>query len=172
MPAITLTTLPIFATDETLGWERMEQLRSILYDQGNPPFAIYDRPTTDPNLTTTVTAASFGAMDDTIGKFGLTIVTKGNPVLLGFRGMITHNTATNYAVLDVDVDGALIVGGAGSGLLTHYYAATTDYWDATFSHIITGLAAGSHTFKMRWRVTAGTATLQAAHKTQFFVREL
>lgn len=167
MPAITL---PPFTDTEVLGYDRMQQLYTAINDLANPPQAIYDRPVTDPTLN--VTSTAFVAMDDTAGKFNLTITTKGNPVLLGFNGTFVHNAAGAYGYLDVELDGSLMVGAGTLGLALHQHAATADYWSFNYQRLIVGLAAGSHTFKMRWRTSAGTWSLLPNNKVQFFVREV
>lgn len=167
MPAIVL---PTFSNNEVLGYDRMQQLWQAISDLANPPAAIYDRPTSDPIIN--VTSISFAALDDTAGKFNLTITTKGNPVWLGFNATFIHNTASAYGYLDVEIDGTLLVGAGSIGIALHQHATTADYWSFNYSRMITGLSAGSHTFKMRARTNAGIWSLIPNNKAQFFVREV
>lgn len=166
MPAIVL---PAFANGEVLGYDRVSMLWGAINDLANPPSAIYDKNTADPNLT--VSSTSFVDMDATVGKFNLTIPVKGNPVLVGFSGVFTTNTAGAYTYLDIMVNGALRSGGS-LGLFLYQHATTADYWPMNFAYIISGLSAGNNTFKMNWKVSAGTSSLQSSTKPQFFVREL
>ena len=169
MPAIIL---PAFADGEVLGYDRVSQLWAAINDLANPPSAIYDKNTADPNLTTTST--TFVDMDATVGKFNLTIPVKGNPVLVGFNGTFTHGTAGSYMYLDLLINGTLRSGGgaSGLGLYLHQFAVTTDYWSFSFAYLVSGLSAGNNTFKLNWRTSAGTVSLQSGVKPQFFVREL
>lgn len=166
MPAIIL---PAFGDGEVLGYDRVTQLWQAINDLANPPSAIYDKNTADPNLT--VTSTSFVDMDATVGKFNLTIPVKGNPVLVGFSGVFTQSSAGAFTYLDIMVNGALRSGGS-LGLYLHQHAVTSDYWAFSMAYIVSGLSAGNNTFKMNWKVSAGTTTLQSATKPQFFVREL
>lgn len=168
---MTAVNLPSFGSTEVLGQTRMNALRDAVDALANPPSAIYDRPTTDPILTTN--SASFVAVENTTGKYNLTIVTAGNPVLLSFNAALTHNTLNAYGYIDFEIDGTLLVGAGTVGAALHQFvAANTDYWLLSYQRMITGLGAGSHTFKVFWRTSAGIVSLNPATRSQFFVREL
>lgn len=162
--------LPNLGDTEVLGYDRMQQFWQAVKDLADPPSAIYDRPSTDPTLTTS--SASFGLIDGTAGKYNLTITTRGNPVLVHFEATLIHNTAAAYGYLDLEVDGVLTVGVGTIGLSIFNYVNTAAYWAAQINRMVTGLSAGSHTFKMYWRTSAGILSLIPNSKSQFSVREL
>lgn len=133
-----------------------------------PPFAVYNKPTGEATITTTSTTLT--AIDDTLGKFYLQITTKGNPVEVGVRIGI-GNSGIAYTYIDVEIDG---VSYTSSSVATgvFYSAVGGAQGIISFREIVSPLAAGTHDFKLRWRVSGGTATLYPVYKPQFYVREL
>ena len=99
------------------------------------------------------------AFADIDSNFNLTITTTGGDVLVHFHGTVTHSGLR----IDVDVDGTR-QGDAAYGIrrggLNHELVS--------FSRLIQGLSAGSHTFKLQGR--SSSATLRAG--AQFWVREI
>jgi hypothetical protein len=123
-------------------------------------------------------ATTFTDVDST--DAAATVTTNGGDVLVGFTG--TVKAGGNGANFDVDVDGARQ--GGDSGLISVAVPTDGTYTDrstnASFLLLVTGLAAGSHTFKLQWRVADGTATLWAGAGSGnakdlhpfFFVKEI
>lgn len=125
------------------------------------------------NYTTTSTA--FVSVDAT--NLALTITTAGGDALVAFSGAVSNNTAGQAVYFDVDLDGVRQAGNDGINVLTS--AAANSIGNAAFAWLVTGLAAGSHTFKLQWKVSGGTGTLYAGAGTggadihpQFWVREI
>jgi hypothetical protein len=124
----------------------------------------------------TTTSTTFEDVDATEGKFQHTITTNGGPVKVGFSG-VTLNPGTNgrYAFFDIDVDGSRWAGDDG---ITRGDKDQDERQIVSFTALITGLSAGSHVFKLQWKVNAGTLTLYAGAgssdgdlKPQFWVAE-
>lgn len=121
----------------------------------------------------TTTSTSFVDVDAT--NLRLTITTNGGDVMVHFHGTIL--AAQPLAIFfDVDVDDAGRIGG-DDGIIR----STAQYPTAmSFTRLITGLAAGEHTFDLMWKVsTANTGTLYAGAGTsgcdlhpQFWAREV
>lgn len=131
-----------------------------------PPFASYNKPITDPNITTT--SATFTPIDAT--NFNLTIVTKGNPVMLTFRAAFLHSTLGATVSFEIFIDGVAYGGGANGIAVVNEYVANNILM-ASFTEIIP-IVAGMHTFQMNWRTSVATATILAAQFPQMTVREL
>lgn len=142
-------------------------LRDNLDALKDPPTAAY-MANESSNYTTTST--SFVDVDAT--NMALTLDTNGGAVLIGFHGYA--NNAAGIVYFDVEIDGVRMAG--DDGLLRS--TANSNY-SICFVVLKTALSAGSHTFKLQWRVTASTATLYAGAGTtnsdvhpQFWVREV
>lgn len=144
------------------------QLRDNLEALKDPPTASYTLNETS-NYTTTSTA--FVDIDAT--RLALTITTSGGDVMAHFHGVI--GAAAGRVNLDLDVDG---VRHAGDDGLTRLDTITAP---VSFTRLIRGLSAGTHTFRLQWRVSSGAnATLYAGAGTapqfdlhpQFWVREV
>ncbi len=120
----------------------------------------------------TTTSTSFTDTDTT--NLALTITTNGGDVMVHFHGISTNSAAVN-TLYDVTVDGTRTAGDDG---ITG--AAGTTRTTVSFTRLITGLSAGSHTFKLQWKVaSASTGTLYAGAGTsgsdvhpQFWVKEV
>lgn len=120
----------------------------------------------------TTTSTSFVDVDAT--NLALTITTTGGDVMVHFYGNF-DGVAPNAVFVDVDLDGTRI--GGDDGLIK--YENPSYVVPVSFTRLITGLAAGSHTLKLQWKVSAGTTTLYAGAGTstydlhpQFWAREV
>jgi hypothetical protein len=145
-------------------------LRDNLEFLKGPPTALY---TLNESSDYTTTSTSFVNVDGT--KLSLSITSAGGDVLIGFCGCILQSAGTVF--YDVEVD-AVRTGG-DDGLCVVSPTAASQRLNASFFKLIQGLSAGVHTFKLQWRVNAGTATLLSGAGTsngdihpQFFVREV
>lgn len=144
-------------------------LRDNLNALHAPPTASYQL-NEAANYTTTST--TFVDVDATVGKLSLTITTTGGDVMIGFYGYAAATGNTGF--FDVEMDGTRI--GGDDGLAVFYISIAT----TSFVILKTGVSAGSHTFKLQWKVASGgTATLYAGAGTlgadvhpQFWVREV
>lgn len=146
-------------------------LRDQLDALKTPPTAVY---TLNESANYTTTSTSFVDVDAV--NLALTITTSGGDVLVTFCGTFSHGTAGNKLLLDVDVDGVALFG--DEGLLDQGFDAIGRRNVVSFAVWRQGLAAGTHTFKLRWRTNGGTITLYAGAGSgsdvhpQFAVREV
>lgn len=118
------------------------------------------------------TSTSFVDVDST--NLAFTIVTNGGDVLIGFHGTVSGGTGNIDPCFDVDIDGTLVAG--DDGIIVSQSGARLA---VSFVRLVTGLSAGSHTFKLQWKArNAGTITLFAGaggtvdDHPQFWVREV
>lgn len=166
---MTYAPVTVFNENDGLSVDRANQIYTALSRLITPPYKIYTKPTGEANLTTTST--TFGTVDNTVDKFNLTIVTFGNPVEIGFNGLVNHSVSGGLITFDVEMDGALL-GGASNNWDAIFCASNAGSYRTTWRRIHT-VAAGSHTFKLMWKITtAGTGTLYSNSLPQFYVREI
>lgn len=155
-------------------------IRDNLNALKTPASAIYNGVEgTDLNLTST----TWADMDATEGKFQHTITTNGGDIMVGFSGSFVGN-ANLIIYLDVAIDGVawgVTTLGAAEGLQGVLVSNTATVVEGSVNlfRIIAGISAGAHTFKMRYKISAGTITLFRAAGTasadivpQFWVREI
>jgi hypothetical protein len=134
------------------------------------------------NETSDYSTSSTTFVDVDATNLAFTLTTKGNAVMLGFYGTVNTATASDiYIYFDVLVDGVRRAGDDGMVLVARKggsgFALGTD--SVAFVHLIPSLSAGSHTFKLQWKVSGGSATLRAGAGTatvdlhpQFWAREV
>lgn len=114
-------------------------------------------------------------VDATGDELTLTITTTGGDVLVHFHGGVSSSTAQSV-YMDVAVDGARA--GGDDGIVVETVASANYKVAFSFTRLITGLSAGSHTFTLMWYVSGGTLTLYAGAGAsfdmhpQFWVREV
>jgi len=150
-------------------------LRDNLNALKDPPTAHYDP---DETSDYTTTSTSFVNVDS--DDLSLAITTSGGDVLIGFHGYVQPGLNNDNIFFDVEVDNVRIGGNDGIiGAQRAATATTPGRFGLSFTRLITGLAAGSHTFKLQWRVTgntgilfAGAGTSNADVQPQFWVREV
>lgn len=120
----------------------------------------------------TTTSTLFVDVDAT--NLALTITTGGGDVLIWFNGVMSGTGTPSYLSVDVLLDGSRLAGDDGiltlgsnnNGIISQYQG---DKWqNMGFAYLKTGLSAGSHTFKLQWKVSTGTATLYAGAATTYF----
>lgn len=103
--------------------------------------------TSDPNTSSTTYVD--------VPEMSITMTTSGAPVLLAFNCIAKQNTANKsiYFVFEIDgVDEVVSERGA-------QYPSVNTECRCSFAYLKTGLGAGSHTFKVQFKVDGGTATL-------------
>jgi hypothetical protein len=112
--------------------------------------------------------------------FNFSITTTGGDVLVSFIGNAICTSGGGLPVVgyfDVLVDSTRIINNANAGLAVIQNVMTL----CQFSYLVTGLAAGVHTFNLQWSLADGvnTLTLYAGAGTgsydlhpQFWVREI
>lgn len=114
----------------------------------------------------TTTSTTFVDVDSS--KLTLTITTNGGDVMVGFHGAVRSSDSWGNVYLDVAVDGTRE--GGANGLVL---AQSNTINPVGFVHLVSGLAAGEHTFTLQWRVSGNTGTLFAVDlAAQFWVREV
>ena len=109
----------------------------------------------------TTTSTVFVDVDAT--NLTLTLETHGGPVLVFLTGRSSMSGVGSLTYFDVAVDGvrAGTPSAGDAGLTAFTSPATNAQHNVSFSFLVTGLAAGEHTFKLQWRVSSTTATLYA-----------
>lgn len=130
---------------------------NLNYLHSGRPSAQYIRDAT--NYTTTSTSY----VDVDAANMSLTITTTGGDVRVSFAAN-GFNTGTNQNYVGVRHDGTdyeMMASQAEQGR----------YQNFSFGYVFEGLSAGSHTFTLRFRTSAGTMTMRAVN-IQFDVREV
>ena len=116
--------------------------------------ASYKRPPSTGNYTTTST--TFADVDGS--NTNLTISTGAHRVMIMFTGTAKNSTNTFSVYFDVDIDGTRF-GNGDAGIIRIQSAPAGGLHNASFTVVTSALSAGSHTFKLRWRVDGNTATI-------------
>lgn len=109
----------------------------------------------------TTSSTSFVSIDTSGGTtdYSLTLDTSGGDVLIGFNGMVEANASTQSVNFDVLVDGSRT--GSDDGI-TGFRMDTTAVNVAlpvSFTWIVTGLSAGTHSFILQWKTNTSSVTL-------------
>lgn len=97
-------------------------------------------------------------------NLSLTITTTGGDVLVGWLSTFYMSVSGNTCTLNVTMDGAnlLSIGNVGQFNQANLIAGG-------FTALKTPVAAGAHTFKLRWKVSASQANMMSGI---FWVREV
>lgn len=119
------------------------------------------------------TAHDFVDVDAT--KLSLTLTTHGGDVLLGFTGTVRNNARAGTTYINVAVDGVDYI--ADDGLIGVRIATDGDQSrnkPVSFVMLISGLSAGSHSFKLRWKASrTSTASMDIVDlHPQFWAKEI
>ena len=102
----------------------------------------------------------------------ITLTTGAHRCLVGVVANGEHSVNGDNVILTLDLDGANL--GGSDGLTNNREDANSHRGNLSFTFMTDPLAAGSHTFKLQWRVrAAGTGTLyaSAAQPLQLWVAE-
>lgn len=146
--------------------ELNEQLRDNLNYLFAKPSASY---ILDEAANYTTTSNSWVDIDST--NLALSITTGGGDVLVWFNGLVVpYNASTARVGLDIDVDGSRIAG--DHGIVSKNTYASGAYFvpsvsPLTIVRLVTGLSAGSHTFKLQWIVNYSAVLFAGAGTTNF-----
>jgi len=111
----------------------------------------------DESTDYTTTSTSFADVDAT--KFSHTITTTGGDVLIGFNASIKMSGGSLPVYFDVDMDGTRVA--SDDGIVIISSTTSNNINGGSFIYLVTNVAGGAHTFKLQWKVDAGTATLYA-----------
>ena len=160
-----------YLTGDLVSAAEMNNIGKNLGFLKDPPTAQY---TLNEGSDYTTTSTSFVDVDGGGTELELTIETAGGDVLIGFVGAIGMGTNKDI-YLDIDVDGARL-GGSDGIAQAHDRVGTgsgTGIFPIGLCVLVENLTPGSHTFKLQWRVSAGTGTLYAVNSYgRFFAREV
>jgi hypothetical protein len=161
-----------FITGNPLTEAQLNAIQDNLRGLKSPPTDVYT-----PNEVSdySTTSTSWVAIDAT--NLNLSITTVGGDVLVSFYGHFARTAGSATAAhLTLYVDGVDIA--ASSDGLVRISISTNP---AGFTYLVQGLSAASHTFELRWKISAGTGTMtfyvgagtsQLDLTPQFFVKEL
>lgn len=163
----TWTTPKTWSTGEALSASDMNtHIRDNLSALKAPPTDSYVC-----NEVADYTSSQTSFVDVDASNLALTITTTGGDVMIGFHAYTYNPSGVTY--FDVDLDGVRIAGDDGM------IATVSGYQTVSFVRLVTNLDAGTHTFKLQWKVSGGTVTLYAGAGTstadvhpQFWVREI
>lgn len=143
-----------WTTGELVSASDMNAVNENLAALKNPATASF---TTTADIVTPNNNRTFDDIDS--DNLNLTITTTGGDVLIHFHGPFT----SGFIIIDVEVDGTRR-GDTNNGMVT----TDNDRWHfVSFTRLIQGLNAGSHTFKLQTK--RGTTLRAGAH---FWVREI
>jgi hypothetical protein len=109
----------------------------------------------------TTTSTTYADLTTTTDTVTVTIGSTGKALVV-VSGLLQNTTAGGYAYIGYAVSGASTVAANDNMAIAIQTAASNGY--ATAQHggtfLVTGLTAGSTTFKMKYRVSTGTGTFQ------------
>jgi hypothetical protein len=115
------------------------------------------------------TSTSWVDVDST--NLSFTLTTNGGDLMVHIHLPVT---GTGIAFFDLDLDGSRV--GGDDGIARN---AAGGISIVSFTRLISGLAAGTHTVKLQWRMASGTGTIYAGAGTsnadfhaQMWVREI
>lgn len=115
----------------------------------------------------TTTSTAFVDIDST--NLSITLQTYGGPVLVVFSAVM--ETTTETAAFDLAIDGTRQGASFAHGLSATTTGNGNYIGPVGFVHIVTGLAAGSHTFRPQWmRVSTTAAPVLRSNSTETPVR--
>jgi len=123
-----------------------EQLRDNLNALKTPPTDVYN-----PAGGYSTTSTSYVDVDAT--NYNLTITTTGGDILIIFSGSGAMTASSNVGYVTVALDGTDL---HTAGIA---WTSAATYGDLSFTLLLEGIAAGSHSVKLRYKVSASTLTL-------------
>lgn len=126
-------------------------------------------PTTQVAATGTRTTTSGGFVEVDATAFNLSLTTTGGDVLLVLSAAVLSSAAARVN-FDVEVDGTRLSDPSTQGAM-YLNIAAGQLGSVNLVRLVTGLAAGAHTFDLIWKTNAGTISL-IGRSNQFWVREV
>jgi hypothetical protein len=111
----------------------------------------------DNNANYQTSSTSFVDLDP--ANLIITLNLNGTAVLLLFTA-VANNTGGGVPFIDFEIDGTRFAsaGADGLGILAHRSATT-------IAALVTGLSAGNHTFKVKWKTNTGTTAIYSGNGT-------
>lgn len=126
-----------------------EQLRDNLEALKDPPSDSY---VADEATNYATDSTSWVDVDDT--NMALQITTHGGDIMIGFHGNLKRKSGNaDYACFNVDYNGSKVAG--GDGILASSQVGPGVPTPVSFVRLLTGLDAGTYTFKLQWKVLTG-----------------
>ena len=123
--------------------------------------------------TTKFTSNSQDFVDVDAAKLALTLETHGGDVLVGFTGAVQNSATFGSTYFNLAVDGVDYI--ADDGIARSSPTSTGSAQESvTFVILVSDLAAGSHTFKIRWKASSGnTSSMNVVDlHPQFWAKEI
>ncbi len=118
------------------------------------------------------TATSFADIDG--DKLGITLITHGGDVLVGFTGTVKSQLIAKSVHFNLSVDGVDYFADDGIVSSAIGNGSVNLHKPLCFVVLVTDLDAGAHTFKMRWKTDRGnsaTIDIVSVHP-QFWAKEI
>ncbi|MEN8172017.1 MAG: hypothetical protein ABFS03_03970 [Chloroflexota bacterium] len=123
------------------------------------------------------TSTTFADVDGINLSFVLTPEAMGT-LLVGFHGVVSHNTANGRIYFDITVNG--VVQGGQSGIVQDRRAAIAERGAVNFTRMLSVTPGVEYTINLQWRTSVGTATLYNGDAAvaaddvegQFWVKEI
>lgn len=107
-----------------------------------------------------------------ITNMTVTLTTGARRCLVTFAGSVSNNNAGSWTAIRLLIDGNDTGNSTNVGISTFSSANANDIGNAAISFLTDVLTAGSHTFKLQMRVSAGTGKLREETKYRFAVQEM
>jgi len=138
----------------------------VLKTQGasaNPQWAVGNNPGFAQGVTGNPTTTSLTYVDMT--DLSVTLTTTGGNLFVWLCSIVYENSSNNIHIA-IALDG-----GVEQGEMVQFPASTNNDFNMSTFWRFTGVSAGSHTIKGRWKVDGGTGTLISANR-QLLVIEM
>lgn len=122
---------------------------------------------------TVMSTSSLEFVDVDATQLSLTLVTLGGDVLVGFTGSVQMTSSNADTYFNLAVDGVDYV--SDDGIMRAASPEASRYAPISFVVLVTDLAAGSHTFKLRWKTSHSNNTTSmkaSALHPQFWAKEI
>lgn len=121
--------------------------------------------------TTALSTSSENFVDIDSEKLSITLTTHGGDVLVGFTGTVKSLTRTRPVYINLAVDEVLYFADDG---IAEVLVDANQSEPLCLVMLVTDLAAGAHTFKMRWKTTNNNVAkieITSLHP-QFWAKEI
>lgn len=133
------------------------------------------------NEATDYSTTSTTFVDVDSAKFAYTLDTEGGDIMIGWFGSVRLSQVDRYFYFDVLVNTLGRVGGDDGLIVCRNPSVTINNRTiaVSFVFLLRSVPAGTHTFKLQWKVDGASATLYSGAATslldvhpQFWVREV
>jgi len=126
-----------------------------------------------PAASYTTTSTSFVALGTE--KWRLSLISIGNNIDINLMNVAFNTVSANYVYFDIRVDDDYYISSLTStplsdGLWRFRSIANTPV-NHVWSHLLTGIPTGLHSYEVFWKVNAGTGVVWLNSVSQFMVEE-